>query len=79
MATLFASQFKVKMIKSGKQIFGAVVGGLLMGYGARMAGGCNIGALYTGTAAFSLSGWIFAAFLLVGTYIGSRILAKYLM
>lgn len=79
MATLFASQFKVKMIKSGKQIFGAVVGGLLMGYGARMAGGCNIGALYTGTAAFSLSGWVFAAFLLVGAYIGSRILAKYLM
>ena len=78
-ATLFASQFKIKKIKSIKQVIAAILGGLLMGYGARLSGGCNIGALFTGIAAFSLSGWIFAVFLLVGAFIGSKLLAKYFM
>lgn len=78
-ATLYASQFKLKKIKNKKQIVAAVLGGLLMGYGARMANGCNIGALFTAISAFSLSGWVFGAFLLVGAYFGSKLLAKYFM
>ncbi|MEY8355657.1 YeeE/YedE thiosulfate transporter family protein [Lachnospiraceae bacterium 54-53] len=78
-AALFASQFKIKKIKSLRQVAAAVLGGLLMGYGARLANGCNIGALFTAISSFSLSGWVFAAFLLVGAYIGSKLLAKYFM
>ena len=78
-ATLLASQFKFKKIKSIKQVVAAVLGGLLMGYGARLAGGCNIGALFSGIASLSLSGWVFAAFLLVGAWIGSKMLAKFFM
>lgn len=78
-ATLLASQFKFKKIKSLKQVVAAVLGGLLMGYGARLAGGCNIGALFSGIASLSLSGWVFALFLLVGAYIGSKLLAKFFM
>lgn len=76
-ATLFASEFKIKKIKSIRQIIGAVLGGLLMGYGARIANGCNIGALFTGISSFSLSGWIFGLFLIIGAYIGSKMLAKF--
>jgi hypothetical protein len=36
---LLASQFRIKKIKSFKQVVGAVAGGLLMGYGARIAYG----------------------------------------
>jgi len=79
LATLLASQFKFKKIKSLKQVVAAVLGGLLMGYGARLAGGCNIGALYSGISSLSLSGWVFAAFLLVGAFIGSKLLAKFFM
>lgn len=79
LATLFASEFKIKKIKSLRQIIAAVLGGLLMGYGARLANGCNIGALFTGISGFSLSGWVFALFLLVGAFIGSKLLAKYFM
>ena len=78
-AALFASQFKIKKIKSLKQVIAAILGGLMMGYGARMAGGCNIGALFTAIASLSLSGWIFGAFLLVGAFIGSKLLARYFM
>jgi len=79
LAALLASQFKFKKIKSVKQVFAAVLGGLLMGYGARLAGGCNIGALFSSIASLSLSGWVFALFLLVGAFIGSKLLAKFFL
>lgn len=55
-SALYASQFKIKKIKSKKQVVAAILGGLLMGYGARLAGGCNIGALFTAIISLSLSG-----------------------
>lgn len=79
MATLMASQFKFKKIKSVKQVIAAILGGLLMGYGARLAFGCNIGALFSGISSLSLSGWVFGLFLLVGAFIGSKLLAKFFM
>ena len=51
----------------------AVVGGLLMGYGARLAYGCNIGAYFSGIASFSLHGWAWGALALVGTIGGVRL------
>lgn len=78
-AALLASQFKFKKIKSLKQVVAATLGGLLMGYGARLAGGCNIGALFSAVASMSLSGWVFAFFLFIGAFIGSKLLAKYFM
>jgi uncharacterized membrane protein YedE/YeeE len=49
---------------------GAVIGGLLMGYGARIAFGCNIGAYFGGIASFSLHGWLWGVMAIVGTYVG---------
>jgi len=48
----------------------SVLGGLLLGYGARIAFGCNIGALTSGIASTSLHGWLWAAAALVGTPLG---------
>lgn len=79
MATLFASQFKFKVIKSWRQVAAAVLGGLLMGYGARIANGCNVGALFTGTISMSLSGWIYMLGLIVGAYVGGKLLVKFFM
>lgn len=78
-ATLAASQFKFKKIKSKQQVIAAIIGGLLMGYGARLAGGCNIGALFSGIASLSLSGWVFALFLFAGAFIGSKLLTRFFM
>jgi uncharacterized membrane protein YedE/YeeE len=49
---------------------GAVVGGILMGYGARIAFGCNIGAYFGGIASFSLHGWLWGVMAIVGTLAG---------
>ncbi len=79
LATLMASQFKFKKIKSYKQVIAAMIGGLLMGYGARIGFGCNIGALFSGIASLSVSGWVFAIFLFLGAIVGSKLLVKYFM
>ena len=78
-ATLMASGFKFKKIKSWRQVLAAILGGLMMGYGARIAAGCNIGALFSGIASLSLSGWVFAIFMFGGAIIGSKLLVKYFM
>ncbi|MFD8283179.1 YeeE/YedE family protein [Streptomyces solisilvae] len=51
----------------------AVLGGVLMGIGARLAGGCNIGAYLAGIASGSLHGWIWGAFALLGTWAGLKL------
>lgn len=79
LATLLASQFKFKKIKNWKQVFAAILGGLLMGYGARLAGGCNIGALFSGISSLSVSGWVFGLFLFLGAAIGVKLLTKFFM
>ncbi|MFR9730787.1 YeeE/YedE family protein [Saccharopolyspora sp. MS10] len=49
---------------------GAVLGGIAMGIGARFAGGCNIGAYFSGIASFSLHGWLWGVTAIAGTYVG---------
>ncbi|UUV18159.1 YeeE/YedE family protein [Fusobacteria bacterium ZRK30] len=52
------------------------MGGILMGLGTRLANGCNVGALYTPIANFSLSGWVFFAALVGGGILGNRVAVK---
>jgi hypothetical protein len=51
----------------------SLLGGILMGYGARIAFGCNIGAYVSGIASTSLHGWLWAAGAVAGTPIGVRL------
>jgi hypothetical protein len=53
-----------------KTVVAALLGGILMGYGARLAGGCNIGAYFSGIASFSLHGWLWGLTAIVGTVAG---------
>lgn len=54
-----------------KSIMTAVLGGLLLGYGARIAYGCNIGAFLGGIASSSLHGWLWFLAALGGTAVGT--------
>lgn len=51
--------------KGAMEYVKGMIGGLLMGMGARMAGGCNIGAMTSGITSSSLHGfiWMFSAIL----------------
>ena len=56
-----------------KSILAAGIGGLLMGWGARLGFGCNIGALVGGVASGSLHGWIWFLAAMPGCLIGIRL------
>jgi uncharacterized membrane protein YedE/YeeE len=56
-----------------KSLLAAAIGGLLMGWGARIGFGCNIGAFVGGVASGSLHGWIWFAAALGGCAIGIRL------
>ncbi|WP_125154276.1 YeeE/YedE thiosulfate transporter family protein [Clostridium rectalis] len=75
-ATLLASQFKLKNIKNKKQCFMALIGGILMGYGTRLAFGCNIGAFFSGIPSFSLHAWVFEIFVILGAWVAWKIVLK---
>ncbi|KEH87080.1 YeeE/YedE family protein [Clostridium novyi A str. BKT29909] len=76
-ATLLASQFKWKKIKSKRQLILALIGGIMMGYGTRIAFGCTVGSFFSGIPSFSLHAWIFGIFVILGAYVGTKILIKF--
>lgn len=76
LAALLAGQFRVRPIKSVKYAIFALLGGFLMGYGARIAPRCNIGVLLGGIPSFSLQGWIFALFVFCGAALGAKIIVR---
>jgi uncharacterized membrane protein YedE/YeeE len=55
-----------------KSLAAAAIGGLLMGYGARLASGCNVGALFSGIASGSLHGWAWLVTGFFGSYLGIK-------
>ncbi|CAM2879740.1 YeeE/YedE family protein [Paenibacillus sediminis] len=59
--------FKPSKIKPGVAL-ASMIGGVMMGYGARLAFGCNIGAYFGGIASFSLHGWVWMVMAMLGTY-----------
>ena len=72
---LRGSNFR-KWDKRAGPLVSAVIGGLLLGYGARLAYGCNIGAFVSGAASGSLHGWIWIMCALPGNWVGMH-LRKY--
>ncbi|HSQ89349.1 YeeE/YedE family protein [Romboutsia sp.] len=68
--------FKEGLSISFKEILIYALGGIMMGLGTRFSNGCNVGALYTPIANFSLSGWIFLIFLVLGGIIGNVVYKK---
>lgn len=55
---------------SRRDVLTAVIGGLMMGYGARLAYGCNIGAYLGGLVSGSLHGWWWLVWGFAGSYLG---------
>jgi uncharacterized membrane protein YedE/YeeE len=73
-SALLSRQFSIQMAPNWELLKG-FVGGILLGIGSVMAGGCNVGGFYTALAAGSVSGFA----MMVGLIIGALIGLKYLM
>ena len=63
-----AGEYKMSSPKTGKPIFLAFVGGLMLGVGAVFGKGCNIGNLLSGIPMLSLGSILFSACLVAGVW-----------
>lgn len=69
-AGIFKETFLEEIHITTREALTFVMGGLTMGFGTRLANGCNVGALFTPIANFSLSGWFFLVFMVIGGLVG---------
>lgn len=72
-AALLARQFRIQGAPPF-EIFKGLIGGGLMGIGAAMAFGCNIGGFFSAISALSMAGVAMMLGLMIGVYIGLRLL-----
>jgi uncharacterized membrane protein YedE/YeeE len=73
LAAALAGRYAPKFSIPLRSAVAAVVGGVLLGYGARLAYGCNIGAYFSGIASGSLHGWVWMAAAFLGNVLGTRL------
>jgi uncharacterized membrane protein YedE/YeeE len=71
-AALWANNVKLRFPHSRKRIAQAIAGGIIAGFGARLAMGCNLAAFFTGIPQFSLHAWFFAIATAIGSWFGAR-------
>ena len=71
-AALWANNVKLRLPQHRIRVFQAVAGGIIAGFGARMAMGCNLAAFFTGIPQFSLHAWFFALATAAGSWFGAR-------
>jgi len=72
-AAALAGELKPNFRVTLLPLLGALLGGLLMGYGSRIAYGCNIGAFLSGVSSTSLHGWLWIVAALPGNWVGVRL------
>lgn len=70
---LMSSSVRLRVPRQKRRLVQGFVGGVLGGFGARLAMGCNLGSFFSAIPQFSLHGWLFMGGLFAGTYVGSRI------
>jgi hypothetical protein len=72
-ASALAGRFQLGWRVPARSLVAAIVGGLLLGYGARLSFGCNIGAYFSGIVSGSLHGWVWAICAFFGNVVGTAL------
>tara|TARA_B110000881_G_scaffold100548_1_gene88355 strand:+ start:294 stop:1520 length:1227 start_codon:yes stop_codon:yes gene_type:complete len=72
-SALMAKQFQVRGAPA-RELIKALIGGTLMGIGADLSFGCNIGGFFSAISALSLGGVAMMAGLMIGAFIGLKLL-----
>ncbi|MBN2219171.1 MAG: YeeE/YedE family protein [Kosmotogaceae bacterium] len=75
-ASLLAKEFKLRMPKNPKTYLVVMIGGTMMGAGASLAGGCNIGHFLAGLPTLAISSIIASVFLILGNWTMAYILYR---
>jgi uncharacterized membrane protein YedE/YeeE len=72
-SALLSKQFAIRKAPP-LELSKGIIGGIFMGIGSAMAGGCNVGGFFSAVSALSASGLAMMIGLLVGAYLGLRYL-----
>ncbi|MBY0223653.1 selenium metabolism membrane protein YedE/FdhT [Mammaliicoccus sciuri] len=70
---LLSNSFKIRLPQQKRRYVQGLVGGIIAGFGARLALGCNLAAFFTGVPQFSFHSWIFIVATGVGTFFGAKL------
>jgi uncharacterized protein len=70
----FGQELKLEGFKDGYAMTRYIIGAILMGFGAMLAGGCAVGAGVTGGAIFATTAWL----ALVGMWMGAGLVDRWL-
>ncbi|MFC4321289.1 selenium metabolism membrane protein YedE/FdhT [Litchfieldia salsa] len=70
---LLSNSFKIRVPKQKRRLVQGFTGGIIAGFGARLALGCNLAAFFTGVPQFSFHAWIFMLTTAIGTYFGVKV------
>jgi len=70
---LLSNSFKIRIPKQKRRLVQGFIGGIIAGFGARLALGCNLAAFFTGVPQFSFHSWIFMVTTAIGTYFGVKL------
>jgi len=73
MMVLLSNSFKIRLPQHKRRYLQGLVGGIIAGFGARLALGCNLAAFFTGVPQFSLHSWIFIVATGIGTFFGAKL------
>lgn len=71
-AALWANNVKLRRSQNKIRIAQAIIGGMLAGFGARLAMGCNLASFFTGIPQFSFHAWLFTLATAIGCYFGAK-------
>lgn len=73
MMILLSNSFKIRIPRQKRRLLQGFIGGIIAGFGARLAMGCNLAAFFTGVPQFSFHAWIFMVMTAIGTYFGVKV------
>ncbi|HTO17571.1 MAG TPA: selenium metabolism membrane protein YedE/FdhT [Pseudomonas sp.] len=72
-AALWANNVSLRWPNSKRRLAQGLIGGIIAGFGARLAMGCNLAAFFTGIPMFSLHAWAFMLASVAGAWLGVKI------
>lgn len=75
-AALLAGEFRWRVPRQRRRWVQSVGGGVLMGYGAAIAGGCTVGAFFSAIPSLGLNGWVFGLALAAGAGVGTALVRR---
>ncbi|PIC69957.1 hypothetical protein CSV77_10760 [Sporosarcina sp. P16b] len=70
---LLSNSFKIRLPQQKRRYVQGLIGGIIAGFGARLALGCNLAAFFTGVPQFSFHSWIFIVATGIGTFFGAKL------